>query len=243
MLPTQQGSIRLFRLFGIQVSLHWSWFVVAFYSVSTRAGQYSSPVWNVVEYLSLFLLVLMHEFGHSLACRSTGGTSDQIVLWPLGGVAYVNAPQRPGAQLWSIAAGPLVNLVLVPVFYLVVRVALGRGMDQTHPDLFKCLSTVQFINIVLLIFNLLPVYTLDGGQILRSILWYFTGPANSLLIATIIGFIGGLGLAAFGVWSGSTWNVILACFLLFNCWKSFQYARAFLTHLKATADHSPPPAA
>ena len=69
----------------------------------------------MLEYLALFVIVLLHEFGHALACRQVGGQADQIVLWPLGGVAYVAPPPRPGATLWSIAAGPLVNVVLVPV--------------------------------------------------------------------------------------------------------------------------------
>jgi Zn-dependent protease len=68
-----------------------------------------------LEYLALFSIVLMHEFGHALACRQVGGTADQILLWPFGGVAYVNPPQRPGAMLWSIAAGPLVNVALFPL--------------------------------------------------------------------------------------------------------------------------------
>ena len=76
--------------------------------------RYSSIGWNVAEYLALFLIVTIHEFGHALACRQVGGQANQIVLWPLGGVAYVNPPQRPGATLWSIAAGPLVNVVLAP---------------------------------------------------------------------------------------------------------------------------------
>ena len=110
-----QGSIRLFRVAGITVFLHWSWFVVAMFEINLRVGRYSSPVWNVLEYLALFCIVLMHEFGHSLACRQVGGRADRIVLWPLGGVAFVDPPQRPGAILWSLAAGPLVNVVLVPV--------------------------------------------------------------------------------------------------------------------------------
>src|ERR1051325_3889276 len=114
MLPTQQGSIRLFRFAGIQVYLHWSWFLIALYEVN-RSRMYPSVFWNVLEYVSLFGIVLMHEFGHALACRQVGGRADQIVLWPLGGVAYVSPPQRPGAMLWSIAAGPLVNVVLFPI--------------------------------------------------------------------------------------------------------------------------------
>src|SRR6476619_3096625 len=109
------GSIRLFRLAGVTVHLHWSWLIVAYILVRYRADLYSSLFWNVAEYLALFGIVLLHEFGHALACRSVGGTAEQIVLWPLGGVAYVNPPVRPGATLWSIAAGPLVNVALIPV--------------------------------------------------------------------------------------------------------------------------------
>src|ERR1700727_3501633 len=115
-MPTgRQGSIHLFRFEGIDLFLHWSWFLVAAYEISVRKGSYSSVTWNVVEYLALFLIVTLHEFGHALACRQVGGTADHIVLWPLGGVAYVNPPPRPGATLWSIAAGPLVNVALVVV--------------------------------------------------------------------------------------------------------------------------------
>src|SRR5262245_54881693 len=115
MTPTRQGSFRLFRAAGIDVFLHWSWFLVALYEIQRRTGAYSSAVWPVLEYASLFVIVLLHEFGHALACRQVGGEANQIVLWPLGGVAYVSPPPRPGATLWSIAAGPLVNVVLVPV--------------------------------------------------------------------------------------------------------------------------------
>ena len=108
MINIRKGSIRLFRFAGIDLFLHWSWFLAAAYIIGEQEQKYSSLSWNVLEYLALFLIVMLHEFGHALACRQVGGMSDQIVLWPLGGVAYVNPPQRPGATLWSIAAGPLV---------------------------------------------------------------------------------------------------------------------------------------
>ena len=108
-----------------------------------RARQYSSLFWNALEYLALFAIVLLHEFGHALACRQVGGRAEQIVLWPLGGVAYVDPPQRPGATLWSIAAGPLVNVVLAPLligsYWLAARARRERrpghpaaraGLDQ-----------------------------------------------------------------------------------------------------------------
>lgn len=226
MMPTRQGSFRLFRLWGIDVHLHWSWFVVAFYSISTRVPNYTSPVWGALEYLALFLIVLIHEFGHALACRQVGGSSDQIVLWPLGGVAYVAPPPRPGATLWSIAAGPLVNVILLPVLYGLVVLDSRSGGRLAHPDLHNFLRTVFLMNTYLLFFNLLPVYPLDGGQILRSLLWYPLGPARSLMVAAVIGFLGGVALIALAGWWQSIWIGIMAAFLLVNCWGSFRQARA-----------------
>src|SRR5271169_6140370 len=127
MLSARQGSIHLFRFAGVDVFLHWSWFLVAAYEIQLRKGSYSSVTWNVLEYLALFLIVMLHEFGHALACRQVGGRADRIVLWPLGGVAYVDPPPRPGATLWSIAAGPLVNVALIPI--LTGLGVLSRSMN------------------------------------------------------------------------------------------------------------------
>src|SRR6267154_1688281 len=195
-MPTaRQGSIRLFRFSEIDVFLHWSWFLLAFYEINSRKGHYSSLTWNVAEYLALFLIVTLHEFGHSLACRQVGGQANQIVLWPLGGVAYVDPPPRPGAMLWSIAAGPLVNVALF--FVLTPFWMLSRSMawPEAMPDLYRLLTAIWSINLVLFIFNLLPIYPLDGGQILRSLLWFVLGRARSLMAATILGFIGVVGFA------------------------------------------------
>ena len=115
-MPTgRSGSIRLFRFSGIDVFLHWSWFLIALYEIQGGRRTYSSIGWNIAEYLSLFVIVTIHEFGHALACRQVGGRANRIVLWPMGGVAFVDPPPRPGANLWSIAAGPLVNVVLLPI--------------------------------------------------------------------------------------------------------------------------------
>src|SRR3984957_9378654 len=131
-MPTgRQGSIHLFRLAGVDLYLHWSWFLVALYEIQGGRTRYSSIAWSVLEYLSLFAIVLTHEFGHALACRSVGGTANQILLWTFGGVAYVRPPQRPGATLWSIAAGPLVNVALLPVLYFAVYVSGSMGWRAT----------------------------------------------------------------------------------------------------------------
>src|SRR5258706_16285792 len=136
-MPTNKGSFKIFRLFGIDVYVHWMWFLMAVVSFQWRTHAYSSLTWNVLEYLSLFLIVLIHEFGHQLACRQVGGQTHDIVLWPLGGVAYVSPPQRAGAQLWSIAAGPLVNVVLIPVLAALWSASFHLGWPRSHPDAYK----------------------------------------------------------------------------------------------------------
>jgi len=229
-MPTHQGSIRLFRAAGVQVFLHWSWFLFAAYELSAGTKRYSSGVFPVLEYLSLFMIVLLHEFGHALACRQVGGVANQIVLWPLGGVAYVNPPPRPGATLWSIAAGPLVNVALIPILSVLGFLSRSSGLAATDPNLRLLLHSIWIINIVLLVFNLLPIYPLDGGQILRSLLWFVMGRARSLMVATILGFIGVAGFILLALWTQRIWFAILAGFMLLNCWGGLRHAQA-LTRL------------
>ena len=224
-MPTRSGSIHLFRFAGIDLFLHWSWFVVAIYEIQS-GSRYSSLTWNVVEYLTLFVIVMLHEFGHALACRQVGGNANRIVLWPLGGVAYVDPPPRPGATLWSIAAGPLVNVVLLVLSSLIGIWARHAGLWTTMPNAHTWLRNVFSINLYLLMFNLLPIYPLDGGQILRSLLWFVLGRARSLMVATIIGFVGVAGLIILALLKRDPLFGAICVFLLMNCWGGLQHARA-----------------
>jgi len=214
------------------VFLHWSWFLVAAFEIQSRNGRYSSVTWNVLEYLALFLIVTLHEFGHSLACRQVGGQANQIVLWPLGGVAYVNPPPRPGATLWSIAAGPLVNVALLPVLLGLFLLSRSLGWAATMPDLYKLVVAVLSIDVVLLVFNMLPIYPLDGGQILRSLLWFVLGRARSLMVAASLGLVGVAGFIGLALWRRSLWYGALAVFMLMNCWGGLKHAQALLRFAK-----------
>jgi Zn-dependent protease len=233
-MRSKSGAVKIFSLAGIGVYVHWMWLLAAVYSIQYRTHVYSSLMWNVLEYLSLFAIVLTHEFGHQLACRSVGGKTHDIVLWLLGGVAYVSPPQRPGAQLWSIAAGPLVNVVLIPVLSVLVSVSSHLGWYDSNPNAYELIHNIWRINIVLLVFNMMPVYPLDGGQILRSLLWFPFGRANSLLVASIIGFIGLAGLILLAVLtffssggqSSAIWLGLIAFFIATSCWSGLKHALA-----------------
>jgi hypothetical protein len=143
-------------------------------------------------------------------------------------VAYVNPPQRPGATLWSIAAGPLVNLALLPVLYAAVVVARSSGLPQSTPDAFQLLRTIMWINVSLLVFNILPIYPLDGGQILRSLLWFIMGRARSLMAATVLGMLGIAAFFVLALWMRSFWFGAISIFMLMNCWAGLRHARDLL---------------
>lgn len=227
-MPTQGGSIRLFRVAGIEVFLHWSWFLVAVYEVQVWRSIFSSPIWAVLLYLGLFVLVTMHEFGHALACRQVGGRAERIVLWPLGGIAFVSPPPRAGAMLWSIAAGPMVNLLLLPILTYAQHAAGRAGWVNTNVDAYLVLLWLWRINLMLLLFNLLPIYPLDGGQIVRALLWFPLGQIRSLFIATGIGFVGGGALLLWAFSQQSIWIGIMAFFLLSQAaagWRQAQYLK------------------
>lgn len=228
------GSYRLFGFRGIDVFVHWSWFVAAYILYNATGGRDLAGF--LLIYLSLFGIVVLHEFGHALACRSVGGEAKHIVLWPLGGVAFVAPPERPGAVLWSIAAGPLVNVALLPVLYGLYFFAAGSLTATPATPLQNWLYIIAHMNMGLLIFNMMPIYPLDGGQIVQSLLWFFVGRARSLRITAGIGLgIGGVVfvLALLGVSDAvpvirqvsPTMLLLLSAFVAWQAWNGFRVAR------------------
>ena len=230
MPPTNQGSslagsFRIFAVAGITVYVHWTWLIVAVIELQLRTSAYQAWVWNVAEYLSLFFIVLLHEFGHAFACRQVGGEANEIVLWPLGGIAFVNPPPRPGALLWSIAAGPLVNVILIPITIGILVIGSVYNLQARDADANHFLKAVAFMNIGLLIFNILPIYPLDGGQILHALLWFVTGRAKSLKIVSVIGLIAAIGLIGLALLQQTIMLGVLAAFAALRCWAGIQQAK------------------
>lgn len=224
MISQNGGSFPLFKLKGIQVSVHWTWFV-ALYILYKTSGLDESLGWFLATYLSLFGIVLMHEFGHAFACRSVGGEAGNIVLWPLGGIAFVRPPQRPGALLWSIAAGPLVNVVLVPITVGLVFMAEYALPPDQFDGLRQYVYVIFAINLMLLIFNVMPVYPLDGGQMLQAILWYFIGRAKSLRVVAFIGVVMAVVVGVLAFMVRDWWLVLIAVFVFMQAWRGLKIAR------------------
>jgi len=114
------------------------------------------------------------------------------------------------------------------VLYAAVLVAQHLGAPENMPDGYQWLVTVSWINVSILGFNMLPIYPLDGGQILRSLLWFVVGRGRSLMAATLVGFVGVAGFLIVAVWFRSIWLGAVAVFLVMNCWSGLKHARELL---------------
>jgi Zn-dependent protease len=236
MYQSTAGTFRLFRVAGIDVYVHWTWLFIILLDVQFRADAYHSLFWVVAELLALVGLVLLHEFGHALACRLVGGIVHRIVLWPLTGAALVNPPPQPDRWLWTAAAGPLVNLFLVPLTVGPALVAAVLGWKQLLPDVYLFLTTIAILNLLMLVFNLLPIYPMDGGQILMALLWFRVGRPNSLMAVSILGMIGGGCILVLALAARELVLAVIAVFIFLQTLMGFQRSR-YLARLLSGPRH------
>jgi Zn-dependent protease len=159
-----RARLRVGWLAGVPISLHWSWIPCLLLSVLWGRPRYSSVAWTLVEIVGVFLVVLLHEFGHVLVARRFGRTAREVILSPLGGLAVIDLPKRPWHELLVAAAGPAVNLLLAPILFLLwYEFGYYRGGDVS-----LLLWSIAWANVYILVFNLLPIWPLDGGRVLQS---------------------------------------------------------------------------
>ncbi len=179
-------SWRLGKIFGIPFEVNLSWIIIfglVAFTLSTGyypqvEGAVASPTWlywalGVVTSLLFFASILAHELSHSLVMLASGGRVDKITLFIFGGVAEItDEPQSPGKEFLMAAAGPAMSLLIAGVCYLGFAVASSAGLAWW---LIAPLGYLGSINLLVAVFNLLPGFPLDGGRVLRSILWALTG--------------------------------------------------------------------
>ncbi|HEY8235550.1 MAG TPA: site-2 protease family protein [Gaiellaceae bacterium] len=221
------GNISLGRIGGVEVRVNWSWLVVlalivwtladgVFPSQNPRLSRDTHLAMAVVAALLFFASILLHELGHAWAARREGLEVDGITLWLFGGVSqFKGGFPSAGAEFRIAIAGPLVSLVLGVVFVLIAIAGLPSAVDGVA-------AWLGYINLALLVFNLIPALPLDGGRVLRAALWQSKGDLGwATRVGTDIGrvfgylFIG-LGVAMFifqGSFSGA-WLAFIGWFLL-----------------------------
>jgi len=223
-----RGGIPLGKIFGIAIRLNYTWFIVfalVTWSLSASSFPLTFPEWSwytsliagIVTSLLFFGSVLAHELMHSIVAQKLGIPVRSITLFILGGVAEMTEePKRPVDELRIALAGPLTSLVLAGIFY-----AIFYWVGPHYDFISASASLLAFINILLAGFNLIPGFPLDGGRVLRSILWWRNHDLRrATKIASNIGrgvgylfIFGGIFYLFQGLWLNGVWLALIGWFL------------------------------
>lgn len=184
-------SIKIAKIAGIEVRIHLTFLLLlAFIAISYyQAGGRDAAIEGVGFILIIFGCVLLHEFGHAIAAKAFGIETPDITLLPIGGVARLQRmPDKPSQELIVAIAGPLVNVVIAAVLFLVIgfRIDWGGAANLGDPS-GSMLAKVAAVNVMLVLFNLIPAFPMDGGRMLRALLAMITSHARATLIAARIG--------------------------------------------------------
>jgi Zn-dependent protease/CBS domain-containing protein len=232
-------GIRLFNLFGFEVSLDWSWIILAVLITWSLArgvfpfyfrGFAPLTYWwmGAAGAIGLFASIVLHEFGHSLVARAYGIPMHGITLFVFGGVAEMgDEPPNPASEFLMAVAGPATSVLLAGVFYAVSRL----GNELLWPvTALGVLGYLAWINIALAAFNMIPAFPLDGGRVLRSALWGWKRNFRwSTRIAAGIGtgfsyllICFGIASFVFGSFISGIWWFVLGMFLRAASRSSYQ---------------------
>ncbi len=243
-------SFRIGRLFEIDLRLHVSFIIFAIIMIAMEIPKADSGVkiplltilkYSLGSYAILFLIVLIHEFGHCFGARYVGGEANEILIWPLGGLAYASPPNTPKAHMITTIAGPMVNVIICAICSFVLVFWVGSfgavPWNPIHPmtpvDTTLYLSEGQYwvirvygISYMLLLFNMLPIFPFDGGRVLQAYLWPKKGYTESMMIATFTGMVGAVAVGLFGLFIEDSWLLLMiAVFGYMTCWQTRKMIR------------------
>jgi Zn-dependent protease/predicted transcriptional regulator len=228
-----KAQIRLGRILGIEIGLHYSWFIIALLIALSLVGQFSAlnPDWGtsviwataIATSILFFAAIIAHELSHAAVAKARHLPVRSITLFALGGVAQIEKEASdPGTEFMMGIAGPIMS-VIIGLFCLGAAWALGwvPGVDPNTP-VAAMFMWLGYINISLAIFNLLPGFPLDGGRVLRAIIWWVTGDGvRSTRLAARVGQVVAFAFIVLGVFRffagggfGGLWIAFIGWFLL-----------------------------
>ncbi|MCZ2344323.1 MAG: site-2 protease family protein [Bacteroidales bacterium] len=208
------SSLRLGRVFGIDLFIHGTfWLLPAFIFFSgVMSGNTAGLAMDLAIVFVLFGCVALHELGHAFAARGYGVRTRDITLYPIGGVARLERmPEKPGPEIVIALAGPAVNVVIAAAIFAAL-VAFGPILVMTDPGMAcaEFLSHILLLNVVLVLFNLIPAFPMDGGRVFRATMNLFTDRLTATKIAATVGAIAALGIGLYGLFTGSLMMMVLA---------------------------------
>ena len=217
-----KASITLGKFAGIKVRIHWSFWLIIVWIIFldiSRGNDLTGMMWNILFILSLFFCVVLHEFGHALTARKFNIGTRQITLLPIGGVASLeDMPENPWEEFLVAIAGPLVNVGIAILLYLIVPVESFINQDpEALQESLSMVDSANFLfflfaaNIMLVAFNLIPAFPMDGGRVLRALLSIKLDRVKATQTASLLGQM----LAFFFFIIGLLYNPILILIAIF----------------------------
>jgi len=226
-------QIKLGRIRGIEIGLHYSWFVIALLIAFSLASHFHqvSPSWNpavvwgaaIITSCLFFFTLLLHELAHSLLATSRGLRVRAITLFALGGVSQIESEAKDAkSEFWIAIVGPLTSLVIGFVLLGVARASGWRMGSEPGNPVIAVLLWLGYINITLAVFNMIPGFPLDGGRVLRAIIWWITRNAEratrgAAWVGEVVAFlfiIYGVFRFFVGANFGGLWMAFIGWFLL-----------------------------
>ncbi len=242
-------SFSIGRIAGINIKIHVTFFLILLFGALQWGGLSSAGAagFGVLVTLLLFVCVTLHELGHSLVARVFGIKVNDIVLSPLGGVAFLTRlPEKPLHELLIAAAGPLVNVVIAVALVLLGAVVgmQPEGVAQIadgirEPSLGTLWLWLILANVSLVLFNLIPAFPLDGGRIFRSLLALAIGNVRATRVAAMVGQFMALSLGIVAVFGGNFLLLAVALFVFFAAAQENAYVRAQARQAAAPAPVGP----
>ena len=207
-------SLPIFRVAGIQLRIHVTFVLLIAWLAFGYYAQGGSPAAaeGVIFVLLLFLCVVLHEFGHALAAKAFGINTPDITLLPIGGVARLERmPEEPKQELLIAVAGPAVNVVIALGLFVAGGSFINPFVNPAASEGVGLISQLLIINVLLVAFNLLPAFPMDGGRVLRALLATRMSYARATQIAATVG----QGFAFIFGFIGLIWNPFLIFIALF----------------------------
>ncbi|WP_299990170.1 site-2 protease family protein [uncultured Pontibacter sp.] len=216
-------SLNLGRIAGIKILVHWTFLILIgwiVFSEMQRGSDMTTTLLSVAFVMTIFLCVVLHELGHALTARRYGVSTKMITLLPIGGVASLERiPENPKQELMIAIAGPAVNVVIAFVLWLILpslnEIPGEEFFTRITPANF--LYLLFFVNLMLVIFNAIPAFPMDGGRVLRALLAFKLGRVRATQIAANLGQM----LAIFFVFIGFFYNpflILIGIFVFFGAW-------------------------
>lgn len=211
------GAWTFARIAGIPLRLHWTFWLLPAWVLGTQLAWtgIATGLFHLAIVLTMFGCVVLHELGHALAARRFGIGTRDIVLYPIGGVASLDRiSEKPHEELLIALAGPAVNVAIFLLLFpaLLFGAALAPAFTQTWSGQF--LLVLMVLNVVMVVFNLIPAFPLDGGRVFRALLAWPLGHLRATRIAAMVGSVLALFMAAGGVFFlGNPFLLVIGLFV------------------------------